>query len=92
MAESVKPTENWSETEALEVLRDLLHKTCGIEPGSIQLKSSLVNDLNVDSLGMLEAIIDAEDAFGVSIDAGELSPTLTIQGLITILSSKGVIK
>lgn len=92
MVEAAKLTENWSEAEALEVLRDLLQKTCGIEPASIQLNSSLVNDLNVDSLGMLEAIIEAEDAFGVSIDAGELSPTLTIQGLINILSAKGVIK
>lgn len=92
MVEASKLTGHWSETEALEVLRDLLHKTCGIEPASVQLNSSLVNDLNVDSLGMLEAIIEAEDAFGVSIDAGELSPSLTIHGLIDILSSKGVIK
>ncbi|MBM5827382.1 MAG: acyl carrier protein [Cyanobacteria bacterium M_surface_7_m2_040] len=92
MVEAVKLSENWSEAEALDVLRDLLHKTCGIEPASIQLGSSLVKDLNIDSLGMMEAIIEAEDAFGVSIDAGELSPTLTIQGLINILSAKGVIK
>lgn len=91
MVEAAKLSENWSEAEALDLLRDLLHQTCGIEPASIELDSSLVNDLNVDSLGMLEAIIEAEDAFGVSIDAGELSPTLTIRGLINILSAKGVI-
>ena len=40
---------------------------------------------------MLEAIIEAEDVFDVSIDAGELSLSLTIGGLIAILAGKGVI-
>lgn len=84
-------TSTWTEVEALDVIRNLLKTTCGIQPESVTPDSKLVDDLNVDSLGMLEAIIEAEDAFGVSIDAGELSPTLTVQGLIDILASKGVI-
>jgi acyl carrier protein len=84
-------SKTWSQVEALDVIRSLLNTTCGLEPSAIEPQSKLVDDLNVDSLGMLEAIIEAEDAFGVSIDAGELSPSLTIQGLIDILAAKGVI-
>ena len=81
----------WSEGEALEEIGQLLNKTCGVSPQIITTDSRLVDDLNVDSLGMLEAIIEAEDVFDVSIDAGELSPSLTIGGLISILAGKGVI-
>jgi acyl carrier protein len=92
MASMVTQTsKTWSEVEALDMIRALLKTTCGLEASAIQPQSKLVDDLNVDSLGMLEAIIEAEDAFGVSIDAGELSPSLTIQGLIDILAAKGVI-
>lgn len=83
--------QKWTEGEALEVISLLLNKTCGISEQNITADSRLVEDLNVDSLGMLEAIIEAEDEFKVSIDAGELSPSLTIGGLIAILASKGVI-
>lgn len=81
----------WSESEALEKIGQLLNKTCGVSPQIITADSRLVDDLNVDSLGMLEAIIEAEDVFDVSIDAGELSPSLTIGGLIAILAGKGMI-
>lgn len=83
--------QKWTEGEALEVISLLLNKTCGISEQNITADSRLIEDLNVDSLGMLEAIIEAEDEFKVSIDAGELSPSLTIGGLIAILASKGVI-
>ena len=83
--------QKWTEREALEVISLLLNKTCGTSEQNITADSRLVEDLNVDSLGMLEAIIEAEDEFKVSIDAGELSPSLTIGGLIAILASKGVI-
>lgn len=82
----------WSQGEALEEIGQLLNKTCGVSPQIITADSRLVEDLNVDSLGMLEAIIEAEGVFDVSIDAGELSPSLTIGGLIAILDGKGVIR
>lgn len=91
MIQTSQTPKTWNEAEALEVIRLLLNTTCGVPTQQITVNSKLVDDLNVDSLGMLEAIIEAEDAFGVSIDAGELSPSLTIQGLIEILASKGVI-
>ena len=97
MTDSIQATKQnrickkWSEGEALEEIGQLLNKTCGVSPQIITTDSRLVDDLNVDSLGMLEAIIEAEDVFDVSIDAGELSPSLTIGGLIAILAGKGVI-
>lgn len=85
------PAKLWQKQEALEALRAIFYKTCGTEPALVQLEAKLVEDLNVDSLGMLEAVIEAETAFGVSIDAGELSPQLTVGDLLVLLQSKGVI-
>ncbi len=81
----------WSETEALEAIGSILLETCGTDPTRVVLSARLVDDLGVDSLGMLEAVIESEETFGVSIDAGELSPHLTVADLISVLRAKGVI-
>ncbi len=81
----------WEEQEALEAIRSILHTTCGTDPTLVLMESRLVDDLDVDSLGMLEAIIESEEIFGVSIDAGELSPELTVADLLLVLRSKNVI-
>ncbi len=81
----------WKEQEALDAIRSVLHKTCGTDPALVQPEARLVDDLDVDSLGMLEAVIESEEIFGVSIDAGELSPQLTVAELLAVLRSKGAI-
>ena len=81
----------WKENEALEAIKVILEETCGTDPTRVQREAKLVEDLNVDSLGMLEAVIESEEVFGVSIDAAELSSNLTIGGLIDTIRKKGII-
>lgn len=79
-----------TEREARQILINIIHTTCGTDKEIIKAEAKLVHDLEVDSLGMLEAIIETEEAFGISIDAGELTPETTFGDLMNILKSKGV--
>lgn len=78
-------------SEAVAILAGILNKTCGISQAAVVPSARLVGDLGVDSLGMLEAVIEAEELFEVSIDAGELNPNMSISDLICLLQHKGAV-
>lgn len=77
--------------EAVTILAGILNKTCGVSQSTVVPSARLVEDLGVDSLGMLEAVIEAEESFDVSIDAGELNPNMSISDLICLLQHKGAV-
>jgi acyl carrier protein len=77
--------------EAVAILAGILNKTCGVSQSTVVPSARLVEDLGVDSLGMLEAVIEAEESFDVSIDAGELNPNMSISDLICLLQQKGAV-
>jgi len=72
-------------TKSLEILANILHATCGVDPVLVTESSRLIEDLNVDSLGMLEAVIEFEDAFGVTVDASLMPPKPTVADLLDII-------
>lgn len=71
----------------IDDLKSILSDVCGIDPDKVCLESRLVDDLGVDSLGMLECIIEFEDKFGVTIDASEVSPSVTVSDIIRLVES-----
>ena len=78
-----------SDQDRMEAIQQILNETCGIDKALIRPESKLIHDLGVDSLGMLEAVIEAEEVFGVSINAGDLSPDLTVTGLLDVIKDQG---
>lgn len=48
-------------------LADIVNECAGTPVEDVQLEKSFTNDLDVDSLEMVEIIYAAEDKFGVSI-------------------------
>jgi len=79
------------EAEALEVLRALLHTIAGADPKNVHHQSRFVEDLQVDSLGMMEMLVEVEEAFKVRIDAGELPRILTVADLLKMLRNEKII-
>ena len=47
----------WDQQEALAAIRSILSQTCGTDPSGVVTEARLVSDLQVDSLGMLEALM-----------------------------------
>ena len=75
------------EHDSLVKLKSILSDVCGIDPDKVCLESRLVDDLGVDSLGMLECIIEFEEQFGVTVDASEVPPSVTILDILRLVES-----
>jgi acyl carrier protein len=54
----------------LERLQALLHKDFDIAPGRLAPGARL-EDLDIDSLRLIEIMFDVEDAFAITVPAGE---------------------
>tara|TARA_Y100000310_G_C20660654_1_gene804537 strand:- start:1253 stop:1492 length:240 start_codon:yes stop_codon:yes gene_type:complete len=50
-------------TEIADKVIDILSKSMGIDDNSIKLESNLINDLNLDSLDMLDLSFQLEQEF-----------------------------
>jgi acyl carrier protein len=58
-------------------LRVQLAKNLEIEVGEIELESRLVDDLDADSLDLLELILALKGEFGIAVNDGEVKQLLT---------------
>jgi len=88
---SSSPTGAMTEAQALDILSDLLRTIAGVDPSRVHPSCRFVEDLGVDSLGMMEMILEAETRFAIAIDAGELPRLLTVADLLQLLRQHGAI-
>jgi acyl carrier protein len=68
---------------SIELIRNFLHARLGIEAEKIVPESLLAN-LGVDSLMMLELIFEFEDAFGIALPRDLQSPK-TVGEMVTLM-------
>ena len=66
-------------TEEIRVqLAELVNEVAGVPVEDVQLDKSFVDDLDVDSLAMVEIIVGCEDKFGVTIPDEESKNLKTV--------------
>ena len=53
-------------------LAELVNEVTGIDADDVQLDKSFTEDLDVDSLSMVEVVVAAEEKFGVTIPDDEV--------------------
>ena len=80
-----------TESEALQIMQDLLATIAGIDPEKVVKEADFVSDLNVDSLGMMETLLEAEEKFGTEFDIAEAPDLRTVGDLIDLLKQRGCI-
>ena len=56
-----------------EKIIEMLYETCGGEEGEIAPEMNLFEEGLLDSFGVIQLLVELEDAFGVSIRMEELS-------------------
>jgi acyl carrier protein len=59
-------------------LADILEEVAGVLPADVSLEKSFTEDLDVDSLSMVEIALAAEERFGVKIPDDELANLKTV--------------
>ena len=69
-------------------LADIVEEIAGVEAASVTEDKSFVDDLDIDSLSMVEIAVQAEDKFGVKIPDDELANLKTVGDAVNYIASK----
>ncbi|HVK27621.1 acyl carrier protein [Nocardioides aromaticivorans] len=67
-----------STEEIRAALADIVNEVAGIPADDVQLDKSFSDDLDVDSLSMVEVVVEAEEKFGVTIPDDEVKNLKTV--------------
>ena len=78
-----------TEAEAMQIMQDLLSTIAGVDPEKVVEDADFIQDLNVDSLGMMEMLLEAEEKFGTEFDIAEAPDLRTVGDLIELLKQRG---
>lgn len=79
-----------SQQEILAGLAQIVNEIAGVPVGDITLDKSFVDDLDVDSLSMVEIATAAEDQFGVRIPDEDLKDLKTVGDAVSFIEKAGV--
>ncbi len=79
-----------TEQQILEGLGEIIDEIAGVPADEVTPTKSFVDDLDIDSLSMVEIAVAAQDKFGVEIPDGELKNLKTVQDVINYVQRAGV--
>ena len=66
-------------------LADIVNEVAGIPAEDVQLDKSFVDDLDVDSLSMVEVVVAAEEKFDVKIPDDEVKNLKTVGDAVAFI-------
>ena len=67
-----------TQQEILSGLAEIVNEVAGVPTDDVQMGKSFIDDLDIDSLSMVEVVVAAEERFGVKI------PDDDVKGLRTV--------
>ena len=71
-----------TQDEIIAGIAEIIEEVTGIEPSEVTPEKSFVDDLDIDSLSMVEIAVAAQDKFGVEIPDDELKNLRTVKDVI----------
>ena len=74
--------------EVFDIVKGLFVEDLGIDESKVTMDAKLEEDLEIDSLGIVEVVMAFEDEFGIEIDDEELSDVSTVGQAVNLLHSK----
>tara|TARA_B100000579_G_scaffold385717_1_gene356993 strand:- start:340 stop:582 length:243 start_codon:yes stop_codon:yes gene_type:complete len=74
--------------EVFEKVKGLFVEDLGIDESKVTMEAKLEEDLEIDSLGIIEVVMAFEDEFEIEIDDEELSDVSTVGQAVSLLHSK----
>jgi len=79
-----------SQQEILAGLAEIVNEVAGIPAADVQLDKSFTDDLDVDSLSMVEVVVAAEEKFGVRIPDDDVKNLKTVGDAVTYIGNASV--
>ena len=74
--------------EVFEKVKGLFVEDLGIDESKVTMDAKLEEDLEIDSLGIVEVVMAFEDEFDIEIDDEELADVSTVGQAVNLLHSK----
>ena len=75
-----------TDQEILTGLGEIVEEIAGVPADEVTPAKSFVDDLDIDSLSMVEIAVAAQDKFGVEIPDEQLKDLKTVQDVVTFVS------
>jgi acyl carrier protein len=82
-----KPVTMSSREETVAGLAEILEEVAGVKPADVSEEKSFTEDLDVDSLSMVEVVVAAEEKFGVKIPDDQVQNLKTVGDAVTYITS-----
>jgi len=76
-----------SRDEVYERVKEVLTEQLGVEEGDITEEASFQEDLDADSLDLVELIMELEDQFGIKISGEDAQKIQTVGQAVDYVSS-----
>ena len=74
-----------SQADVLAGLKEIVEEVAGIPAASIEMDKSFTDDLDVDSLSMVEVVVAAEERFGEKIPDDQVSELATVGDAVNFI-------
>jgi acyl carrier protein len=75
-----------TDQEILEGLGEIVEEIAGVPADEVTPNKSFVDDLDIDSLSMVEIAVAAQDKFGVEIPDNQLKDLTTVQDVVNFVA------
>jgi acyl carrier protein len=75
-----------TDQEILEGLGEIVEEIAGVPADEVTPGKSFVDDLDIDSLSMVEIAVAAQDKFGVEIPDDQLKDLATVQDVVNFVA------
>jgi acyl carrier protein len=72
-----------SDQEILQGVGEIVDEIAGVPADEVTPEKSFVDDLDIDSLSMVEIAVAAQDKFGVEIPDDQLKDLKTVQDVVS---------
>jgi acyl carrier protein len=79
-----------TEAEILTGLGEIIDEVAGVPADQVSPDKTFVDDLDIDSLSMVEIAVAAQDKFGVEIPDDQLKDLKTVQDVIDYVKRSAV--
>jgi acyl carrier protein len=79
-----------SQQEILAELAQIVNEIAGVPVGDVTTEKGFLDDLDVDSLSMVEIATAAEDKFGIRIPDDDLKDLKTVGDAVRYIEQAGV--